>query len=253
MVRTNHTPFGVLGCLCLAAASTMGAVAAPPTIPDTTTPRTNSSNHWAFVPPQRPPIPDLRQPGRARTAIDRFVEAALQSRGLSLSVEADPATLLRRVSFDLTGLPPTPSEIAAFLEGSSLNAYERMVEHYLASPHYGERWGKFWLDASGYADSNGYFNADSDRLVDRIRAKFADKHIAYGDIVRNQPVETVARQISYLADAVVEAALDFARRHLEPQYGHPLRADGEVLRQLPKTRFRLTRPRVLTIGQFGGR
>ena len=89
--------------------------------------------------------------------------AALEARGLALNPEADRATLIRRVSFDLTGLPPTPEEIDAFLGDTAADAYERMVERYLASPHYGERWGKYWLDAAGYADSNGYFNADTDR------------------------------------------------------------------------------------------
>src|SRR5262249_15745899 len=91
------------------------------------------------------------------------VEKALEDRGLTLGPEADRATLLRRVWFDLTCLPPSPAELAAFLEDASADAYERMVERTPASPHYGERWGKHWLDAAGYADSNGYFNADSDR------------------------------------------------------------------------------------------
>src|SRR4029453_8722026 len=77
--------------------------------------------------------------------------------------DADRHTLIRRVSFDLTGLPPTPEEIDEYLADQSPDACKRMVERYLASPHYGERWGKYWLDAAGYADSNGYFNADSDR------------------------------------------------------------------------------------------
>jgi hypothetical protein len=119
--------------------------------------------HWAFVPPQRPPVPVVRHSDRVRTAIDHFVEAALEKHGLTIGPEADRATLLRRVSFDLTGLPPSFSEIAAFLEDTSGDAYESMVERYLSSPHYGERWGKYWLDAAGYADSNGYFDADTDR------------------------------------------------------------------------------------------
>jgi hypothetical protein len=117
--------------------------------------------HRAFQPVTRPKIPDVR--GDARTAVDRFVLAALEAKGAALNPEADRTTLIRRVAFDLTGLPPTVAEIDAFLADKSPNAYERMVERYLASPHYGERWGKFWLDAAGYADSNGYFSADSDR------------------------------------------------------------------------------------------
>src|SRR5439155_7996053 len=96
-------------------------------------------------------------------AVDRFIEAALEKQGLTLGPETSRSTLIRRVSFDLTGLPPTLSEIETFLNDKTPEACERMVERYLASPRYGERLGKYWLDAAGYADSNGYFNADSDR------------------------------------------------------------------------------------------
>ncbi|QDU23501.1 DUF1549 and DUF1553 domain-containing protein [Urbifossiella limnaea] len=117
--------------------------------------------HRAFRPVVQPTVPDVRGP--ARTGIDRFVLAALEAKNLTLSPEADRPTLVRRVAFDLTGLPPTVAEIDAFVADTSANAYEKMIDRYLASPAYGERWGKFWLDAAGYADSNGYFNADSDR------------------------------------------------------------------------------------------
>jgi len=123
----------------------------------------SKSVHWAFVPPRQPTVPSVRHEERARTPVDHFLEAALEKKGLSFGPEADRATLLRRVAFDLTGLPPAPREIAAYLEDPSADAYERMVERFLASPHYGERWGKYWLDAAGYADSNGYFSADTDR------------------------------------------------------------------------------------------
>ena len=99
----------------------------------------------------------------ARTDVDRFVLAALEAKQLQLNPEADRATLLRRVCFSLTGLPPTVAEIDQFLADKAADAYEKMVDRYLASPAYGERWGKMWLDAAGYADSNGYFSADSDR------------------------------------------------------------------------------------------
>jgi hypothetical protein len=122
-----------------------------------------AATHWAFRPLDRPPVPVVRHRERTRTDIDRFIEAALEAKGFALGPEADRATLLRRVCFDLTGLPPTPAEIDAFLADSSPNAYETVVERLLASPRYGERWGKYWLDAAGYADSNGYFSADSDR------------------------------------------------------------------------------------------
>lgn len=123
----------------------------------------DGSDHWAFQPVAKPALPDVVDAERVRTDIDRFIQSALEARQLGIGPEADRATLIRRVAFDLTGLPPTPVEIAAFLADAEPGAYERMVERYLASPHYGERWGKHWLDAAGYADSNGYFNADSDR------------------------------------------------------------------------------------------
>ena len=94
--------------------------------------------HWAFLPPRQPAVPSVQREELVRTAVDRFLEAALEQKGLSLGPEADRPTLLRRVSFDLTGLPPTPADTAALLTDTSADAYDRMVERYLASPHYGE-------------------------------------------------------------------------------------------------------------------
>jgi len=124
---------------------------------------TRPAVHWAFVKPVHPPVPPVAHKELVRTDVDRFIEAALEQKKLTLGPEADRLTLIRRVSFDLTGLPPTLEEIDAWLGDKSPDAYARMVDRYLASPHYGERWGKYWLDTAGYADSNGYFSADSDR------------------------------------------------------------------------------------------
>ncbi len=121
------------------------------------------SDHWAFAAPSRPPVPPVRDASRIRGPVDRFIQRALEDRGLTLGPDADRATLIRRLSFDLTGLPPRPEEIAVFVNDPAPDAYERLVNRLLASPRYGERWGKHWLDASGYADSNGYFSADTDR------------------------------------------------------------------------------------------
>ncbi len=148
------------------------------------------ADHWAFGPIAVPIPPVPRDGSRVHTAVDRFVQAALEERGLGLGVEADRATLMRRLSFDLTGLPPTPQEIAAFVADRRADAYERLVERLLSSPRHGERWGKYWLDAAGYAESNGYFSADSDRpLAYRyrdyvIRALNADRPL--DQIVREQ-------------------------------------------------------------------
>src|SRR5262249_39628023 len=122
-----------------------------------------AGDHWAFARLSAPPIPSIRNPALAHTTVDTHIIAALESRGLNLNAEASRTTLIRRVSFDLTGLPPTPEEGQRFVQDTAADAYERMVDRFLASPHYGERWGKIWLDAAGYADSNGYFNADTDR------------------------------------------------------------------------------------------
>ena len=110
--------------------------------------------HWAFVKPVRPTVPATKFKGR--NPIDHFVFALLEKQGLTPSPEADKTTLLRRVSLDLIGLPPTPKEIDEFLADNSPNAYQKVVERLLASPHYGERWGRWWLDAARYADTNGY-------------------------------------------------------------------------------------------------
>ncbi|MFN3486868.1 MAG: DUF1549 domain-containing protein, partial [Planctomycetota bacterium] len=112
--------------------------------------------HWAFVAPKRPAVPEVKSPAWCRNEIDRFILARLEREGLKPSPEADRETLLRRLSLDLVGLPPTPSELDAFLADRSPDAYEKQVERLLASPHYGERWGRLWLDAARYADSDGY-------------------------------------------------------------------------------------------------
>ncbi len=112
------------------------------------------AKHWAFVPPVRPALPATAAPGR--NAIDAFVFARLEKEKLAPSAEAGKETLLRRLSLDLIGLPPTVGELDAFLADQAPDAYEKQVERLLASPHYGERWGRDWLDAARYADSNGY-------------------------------------------------------------------------------------------------
>jgi hypothetical protein len=119
--------------------------------------------HWAFTRLQAPEPPSVNSPETCRTPIDRFLEAELERVGLRLGTETDRRTLIRRVSFTLTGLPPTPAEIEMFLADETNSAVEAMIDRCLASDQYGIRWGRHWLDAAGYADSNGYFNADSDR------------------------------------------------------------------------------------------
>jgi hypothetical protein len=114
--------------------------------------------HWAFETPRRPELPAVRRGDWARNGIDRFVLAGLEHEGLEPSKEADRATLIRRVSLALTGLPPTPAQVDAFRADRSPDAYEKVVDRLLASPEYGERMAMDWLDGARYADTNGYQN-----------------------------------------------------------------------------------------------
>ncbi len=113
--------------------------------------------HWAFVPPKRPPVPA----GEAHP-IDAFIRVKLAEKKLKPSPESDRATLIRRLTFDLHGLPPTPDEVEAFVKDTAADAYEKVVDRLLASPHFGERWAQHWLDLVRFAESNG-FEIDSDR------------------------------------------------------------------------------------------
>ena len=125
-------------------------------------------SHWSFRPVVRPPLPKVHNPGWCRNGIDYFILQQLEAQGISPSPEADRVTLIRRLSLDLLGLPPTPEEVDAFVHDTSANAYEKLVDRLLKNPHYGERWGRHWLDAARYADSNG-FNIDAPRSIWRWR------------------------------------------------------------------------------------
>ena len=117
----------------------------------------NYDPHWAFVAPKRPPLPQItNHESQITNPIDAFVLARLEKEGLKPAPEADKFTLVRRLSLDLIGLPPTPAEADAFVKDDSPQAYEKLVDRLLASPHYGERWARRWLDLARYADTNGY-------------------------------------------------------------------------------------------------
>ncbi|MBM3800805.1 MAG: DUF1553 domain-containing protein [Acidimicrobiia bacterium] len=124
--------------------------------------------HWSLIPPKRPPLPAVKNSGWVRNGIDSFVLQRLEREGLAPSPEAERATLLRRVTLDLTGLPPTPSETNAFLSDKTPSAYEKVVDRLLASPRYGERMAIRWLEAARYADTNGY-QTDAARIMWRWR------------------------------------------------------------------------------------
>ena len=124
--------------------------------------------HWSLIPPRRPETPHMSNPGWVRNPIDAFVLARLDREGLKPSPEADKATLIRRVTLDLTGIPPTPAEVDAFLADNSPGAYEKVVDRLLASPRYGEKMAYRWLDLARYADTNGY-QTDGERYMWRWR------------------------------------------------------------------------------------
>src|SRR5262249_43006944 len=111
-------------------------------------------DHWSFGPVVRPAPPLVRSPHG--NPIDSFILSRLESSGLSPSTEADRRTLIRRLKIDLLGLPPSPEEVAAFVRGSDPLDYEKLVDRYLASPHYGERWARHWLDVVRFAESDGF-------------------------------------------------------------------------------------------------
>ena len=117
--------------------------------------RTRSPNHWAFQPLTDAVVPTLEQPAAAESAIDQFVLARLESQNLVPAPVADKQVLIRRVTFNLIGLPPTPDEVTTFVTDDRPDAFARVVDRLLASPAYGERWGRHWLDVARYADSNG--------------------------------------------------------------------------------------------------
>jgi hypothetical protein len=121
---------------------------------------------WSFKKPVRPAVPGVQHRDRVRTPIDAFLLQRLEAKGLTFSRDAERLTLVRRVYFDVIGLPPTPVEVAAFLTDRSPNAWEHLVDLLLASPHFGERWGRHWLDAAGYVDT---IDGDTDAAFIRKR------------------------------------------------------------------------------------
>ena len=167
--------------------------------------------HWAFIPPKRPTIPPAKNSAWPSGAIDRFVLAKLKRAGLHPSPRADRETLLRRVTFDLTGLPSEPREIDAFLADTSPRAFEKVIDRLLASPRYGERMALDWLDAARYADSHGY-------SLDRRRVMWPWRDWVIGAFNDNMPFDRFAvEQIAgdLLPDSTVDqqVATGFNRNH----------------------------------------
>jgi hypothetical protein len=144
---------------------------------------------WSLKSPVRAALPAVRDPARVRNPIDRFILAKLEGKGLTPSPEADRTTLIRRLTFGLTGLPPRPQEVQAFLNDQQPDAYERFVDRLLASPRYGEQWGRHWLDVVRYSDSTGFerdeFRATAWRYRDFVIAAF-NKDKPYDQFLREQ-------------------------------------------------------------------
>ncbi|MDE3166803.1 MAG: PSD1 domain-containing protein [Acidobacteriota bacterium] len=167
--------------------------------------------HWAFVPPRRPDLPPVRNAAWPRNPIDNFILARLEREGLDPSPEADRATLLRRVTFDLSGLPPTPTELDAFLADHSPGAYEKAVDRLLASPRYGERMAVDWLDAARYADTHGY-QVDPEREMwpwrDWVIAAF-NRNLPYDKFT----IEQLAGDLLPNATLEDQIATGFQRNH----------------------------------------
>ncbi|HEY3937297.1 MAG TPA: DUF1553 domain-containing protein [Bryobacteraceae bacterium] len=168
--------------------------------------------HWSFTPPVRPALPAVTNAAWVRTPVDRFVLAKLEKEKLAPSPEADKPTLLRRVTFDLTGLPPTPAELKAFLNDPSPNAYEKVVDRLLASPHYGERMAVPWLDLARYSDTHGYH-------IDSAREMWPWRDWVIQAFNRNMPydeftVEQIAGDMLPNATQAQRIATGFNRNHM---------------------------------------
>ena len=135
-----------------------------------TPPVAEAQKFWSFVPPKEPRLPEVKNQAWVKSPLDAFLLAALEAKGLTPAPPADKRTLIRRATFDLTGLPPTPDEVRAFLDDASPEAFSRVIDRLLASPRYGERWGRHWLDVARYADSNGL----DENLVYRNAFRYRD-------------------------------------------------------------------------------
>lgn len=194
-LRLSFTVVALLGVGCVFADGLLDAANPPPA----------STNGWAFQPLCRPPLPQVKHDDWVRQPLDRFVLAKLEDHGLEPAHEAGRRTLLRRVYFDLVGLPPTPEEMRAFLADTSPDAYERVVDRLLASPRYGERWARHWMDAAHFAETHGN---DQDRIrtnawpyrdylvasfnADKPYARFVQEQVAGDVLFPDDPQATVA-------------------------------------------------------------
>ena len=190
--------------------------------------------HWAFNPPQRPAIPKVENQAWVKNPIDAFVLARLEAEGMEHSPEADRITLIRRVSLDLTGLPPTPTEVDRFLTDARPDAYERLVDRLLESPHYGEKWARHWLDLARYADSDGYYQDISRPHAWRWR------HWVIEALNRNMPfdqftIEQMTGDLLPNASIEQKVATGFHRNTLTSREGGIDREEWRVAQAIDRT------------------
>ena len=182
--------------------------------------------HWAFRPLARPELPAVKQGAWARNEVDRFILARLEERELAPALEADRVTLIRRLAFDLTGLPPTPEEVDAFVKDESENAYEKLVDRLLASPEYGRRWGQHWLDLARFAETDG-FEHDllrpnawryRDWVIDALNAdmpydRFVLLQLAGDEVAPDDPDSKIATGFLLCGPDMPDINLQEERRH----------------------------------------
>lgn len=204
--------------------------------------RNRDPNHWAFIPPAEVVIPKVQNSAWPQSDLDRFVLARLEAAGLPPAPKADKRSLIRRVTFDLTGLPPTPAEISAFLNDQRPEAYQELIERLLSSPAYGERWGRHWLDIARYADSNGLdenvAHGNAWRYRDYVVRSFnADK--PFDQFIREQ-----------LAGDQLEASSEDVRNELLTATGF-LSIGPKVLAEvnMPKMRMDIVDEQIDTVGR----
>ena len=196
------------------------AASAPPEPEPAVTPEDRS--FWSFQPPVRPPVPPVSDRQRVRNPIDAFLLERLEAENLGFAPEAEPLQLVRRLYLDLTGMPPSPSQAEEVLHDPRPDAYERLVDRLLASPHYGERWGRYWLDLAGYSDSKGFGDHDG------VRA-FAWRY-------RDYVIRALNQDKSYAQFLIEQIAGDELQDHRNQK------VDRELIDRLAATGFLRTTP-----------
>ncbi len=206
-----------------------------------------AETHWAFQPVERPQVPEFQSRDRLRNAIDAFVVHRLEAEGLAPSPAADRATLIRRVTLDLIGLPPTPAEVGEFLNDDRPGAYERLVDRLLASPHYGERWARPWLDLCHYADSDGYLTDQLRPVAWRYRAWLVDA--LNRDLPFDQfTIEQLAGDLLPQATTDQKIATGFLRQTLSNREGGADLEEYRVAQTVDRTMLTGTAWLGLTVG-----